>query len=442
MVGDQPPVAPHKPPKSFASFFHRASESVANKDSLIKPVKFINGTPILEYKDDEFEKLVAPHRLSLVGKFSYGRSKMEEVYNEFKKIGFNGGYNLGLMNSRHVLICFEEEQDYKRCWIRTFWNIAGYSMRILKWTPGFRFEEDPPVAPIWVSLCDLLIEYMHPEVIFSMATAIGQPLKVDTPTLNMTRPSVARFCVEVDLMKELPKSVKIGKRGRKHEQIFTYEHVPAYCSKCSIIGHKERDCRIGKPAPQKIVVDKITAPNEKKNGIKMAKQKVKLGSKKPHEKSEVEVEIINANPPVLIPGESTSGLSASEKTVIPMDILDSTPPKGVTEEEENQVSKRVATQLTEALQVEVSPKGNRFSVLADIDEVRNGSDSSEENVEHILVEKPSLENNSAPERRETLALASIPQAKQLINEHSDDCNVGSRSLIEDSEEEHVNSDDE
>ncbi|CAI9102884.1 OLC1v1001250C1 [Oldenlandia corymbosa var. corymbosa] len=343
---------------------------------------------------------------------------MEEVHNEFKKIGFNDGYNLGLMNSRHVLIRFEEEEDYQRCWIRTFWNIAGYSMRILKWTPGFHFEEDPPVVPIWVSLCDLPIEYMHPEVIFSMATTIGQPLKVDTPTLNMTRPSVARFCVEVDLMKELPKLVKIGKGGRKHEQIFTYEHVPAYCPKCSKIGRKERDCRIGKPTPQKIVVDKVTAPNEKKNGIKMAKQKVKLGSKKPHEKSEVEVEIINANPLIIkaveavsIPGESTSGLSAKEKTVIPMDIPDSMPPKGVTEEEENRDSKQVAIQSTEAPHVEVSPKGNQFSILADIDEVTNGSDSSEENVEQILVEAPSLENNSAPEKHETLALALIPQAK-------------------------------
>ncbi|CAI9102624.1 OLC1v1000921C1 [Oldenlandia corymbosa var. corymbosa] len=132
----------------------------------------------------------------------------------------------------------------------------------------------------------------------------------------------------------------------------------------------------------------------------MAKQKRKLGLKKPQEKPEVEVEIINANMLIIqavetgsfpaetlgvgsspaetlgaplcgksIPGEATSGLSASEKTVIPMDIPDSTPPK------------EAATQLTEAPQVEASPIGNRFSVLADIDEVTNESDFSEENVE-------------------------------------------------------------
>ncbi|CAI9102756.1 OLC1v1001076C1 [Oldenlandia corymbosa var. corymbosa] len=269
MAGSSSPVAPSEPPRSFASFFQKPFNVVDNKDSLVKPIKFINGTPTLEYEEDEFERLDAPHRLCLVGKFSYGRPKMDEIHKEFKKIGFNGAYTLGLMNPRHVLIRFEQEDDYQRCWIRTFWNIGGFSMRILKWTPGFRFEEDPQVVPIWVSFFDLPIEYMHPEVIYSMATALGQPLKVDTPTLNMTRPSVARFCVEVDLTKELVKSVKIGKKGRKHEQFFTFEHVPFYCRKCCKIEHKESDCRMGKPSQKnplespvpnvgKIVTEKLT----------------------------------------------------------------------------------------------------------------------------------------------------------------------------------------
>ncbi|CAI9108840.1 OLC1v1008538C1 [Oldenlandia corymbosa var. corymbosa] len=98
----------------FASFFQKLSAPEAVQSSLIKQVKFINGTPTLEYEDDEFEKLIAPHRLSLVGKFSYGRPKMEEIHKEFKKIGFNGDYTLGFMNPRHILNRFEEEDDYQR----------------------------------------------------------------------------------------------------------------------------------------------------------------------------------------------------------------------------------------------------------------------------------------------------------------------------------------
>ncbi|CAI9115354.1 OLC1v1016241C1 [Oldenlandia corymbosa var. corymbosa] len=344
MVGDQPSIAPPKKPKTFASFFQKLSAPEAVQSSLIKQVKFINGTPTLEYEDDEFEKLIAPHRLSLVGKFLYGCPKMEEIHKEFKKIGFNGDYTLGLMNPRHILIRIEEEDDYQRCWIRTFWNIAGFSMRILKWTLGFRFEEDPPVVPIWVSLYDWQVEFMHPEVIFSMASAIGQSLKVDTLTLNMTRPSVARFCVEVDLMKDLPKSVRIGKKGRKHEQIFTYEHVPSYCSKCSKIGHKSVDCKVGKPLPQLKEIEKENVPNTKKKGVKLQQPKVTRGSKHKKDIPELDVEILKrqsltvraiAKPanesqwqtlaalPETRAGESTSGLSEKEKSEVPVDVSDS-----------------------------------------------------------------------------------------------------------------------
>ncbi|CAI9108610.1 OLC1v1008257C2 [Oldenlandia corymbosa var. corymbosa] len=155
------------------------------------------------------EALIAPHKMCLVRKFSYGCPKMEEVREEFKKIGFKGSFFLGLMNPCHVLIRFELEEDYQHCWLSSIWNIAGYQMPILKWRPGFKFEEDPPSVPIWVSLHELPLEWTNPRVLYSIATAVGKPLQIDTPTLNLTRALVACFCVEVDLTKELPKSIRI-----------------------------------------------------------------------------------------------------------------------------------------------------------------------------------------------------------------------------------------
>ncbi|CAI9115578.1 OLC1v1016508C1 [Oldenlandia corymbosa var. corymbosa] len=232
MAGSLPPAAPLEPPRRFASFFQKALDVVVNKDSLIKQVKFINGTLTMEYEDEEFAKLVVPHRLCLVRKFSYGRQKMDEIHNEFKKIA----------------------------------------------------------------------------VIFSMAMALGKPLNVDTLTLNMTRPSVARFCLEVDLTKELEKSVKIWKKGHKHELIFTFEHVPFYCKKCCKIGHKEVHCRVGKP-PQKNrddgqkveVARKNDDSDPKKKGIKIPRAKPRWkqqpkGGEDRAEKLDLEVEILQTNP--------------------------------------------------------------------------------------------------------------------------------------------------
>ncbi|CAI9099800.1 OLC1v1036676C1 [Oldenlandia corymbosa var. corymbosa] len=289
----------------------------------------------------------------------------------------------------------------------------GYTMPILKWKPRFRFEEDPPVVPIWVSLYNLPVEYMHPEVIFSMATAIGQPLKVDTPILNMTRPSVARFCVEVDLLKELPKSLKIGKRGRKHEQIFTDEHVASYCPKSCKLGQKESDCRIGKPFQQNVVADKKSDQVVKKKGIKMPKQKVTLGSKQPQEKTDVEVEIIlHLHKVQLRKWEFRFKVRLRPKIEVP--------------------------------QVEISPTENQFSVLSDVAELENKNASDEEDVENVFVEKLQHENNSivVSGKNETLALAFAPQLNSVVVMHSDDYNIRTQSLIDGSDDEYIHSDEE
>ncbi|CAI9108917.1 OLC1v1008624C1 [Oldenlandia corymbosa var. corymbosa] len=208
-------------------------------------------------------------------------------------------------------------------------------MRILKWRPGFKFEEDPPIVPIWVSLFDLLIEFLITEVIFSMETAIGKPLKVDAPSLNMTRPSVARFGVEVDLTKEFPKSVKVGKKGKKHDQIFTYEHIPDYCTKCNKIGHKKEDCRVGLQKPldkkKKAPLKSVDGANQKRslhvNGVKPHKKTQERAVKNPRAQGATNPSAQDVTAPSSaatadrsIQVGLSSSLSAKEKETIPVDV--------------------------------------------------------------------------------------------------------------------------
>ncbi|CAI9089644.1 OLC1v1024256C1 [Oldenlandia corymbosa var. corymbosa] len=272
-----------------------------------KKVTFFNGTPELEYDDEKFEELIALHKMNL--------------------------------------------EDYQHCWITSLWNIGGYQMCILKWQLGFKFEEDPLIVPIWVSLHELPLEWTHRKVLFSIASAVGKPLQVDTPTLNLTRPSVARFCGEVDLTTELRKSIRIGKKGKKYEQLYTYEYVPSYCSAYCKIGHKEFDCRKGKGVALNVLkadakkaehadLEMKTAGN--KNGIRLQQKKVTWGSRKTGKSTDLQVEIIQENPltvkgveskvaesrpaeTLARNGGSISGLFVKDKCVVPVDIVDSSP---------------------------------------------------------------------------------------------------------------------
>ncbi|CAI9112481.1 OLC1v1012937C1 [Oldenlandia corymbosa var. corymbosa] len=254
-------------------------------------------------------------------------------------------------------------------------------MRSLKWTPGFKYEEDPPILPIWVSLYDLPVEYLNPEVIFSMATAIGKLLKVDAPTLNITRPSVARFCVETDLTKEFPKLFRIGKKGRKHEKYFTNEHIPSYCSKCSKIGHKSEDCRKGL-APQTFPVVKANDPVKgsetggKGKDLVIKPQKVKW---KPLEGVKIKERADNI--------VSISGPTTTEKSLIPFDVQKeaatekdipaATVSEGTfTTDLDKSSTAQQPKQRAVTIETDAAMQSNRFSVLEVIEE-------SDEEIEEV-----------------------------------------------------------
>ena len=72
-------------------------------------------------------------------------------------------------------------------------------MGLFKWSPVFSVDVESPIAPVWVSLPGLPIHYFAKGALFSIARLIGEPLNMDTSTVALVRPSVARVCVEVNL---------------------------------------------------------------------------------------------------------------------------------------------------------------------------------------------------------------------------------------------------
>ncbi|KAH0672584.1 hypothetical protein KY290_024816 [Solanum tuberosum] len=108
-------------------------------------------------------------------------------------------------------------------------------MRTLKWDPMFNPEEETTIAIAWISFPALPPNFFGREVVFSLAVAVGKPLQVDMVTRNQTRPSCARMKVEVDLLGEFPKRIKIGMKkasGEGHDEQQCYvEHPKLYLKK-------------------------------------------------------------------------------------------------------------------------------------------------------------------------------------------------------------------
>ena len=88
-------------------------------------------------------------------------------------------------------------------------------MRAFKWSTDFHVDRESSVVPVWFSLPKLLIHLFHKECLFSIVACLGRPLCVDTATAVGLRSSVARVCVEVDLLRERTERVESSVGDRR-----------------------------------------------------------------------------------------------------------------------------------------------------------------------------------------------------------------------------------
>lgn len=103
-----------------------------------------------------------------------------------------------------MLIRFNLEENYLQCWIKGYWHVHEFFVRISKWTLGFQGDSETSRPPIWIALESLSIYFFKKSALFSIAKAVGDPLKIDLAITKLSRPKVAQVCVEVDLCADFP----------------------------------------------------------------------------------------------------------------------------------------------------------------------------------------------------------------------------------------------
>ncbi|KAG9444330.1 hypothetical protein H6P81_015670 [Aristolochia fimbriata] len=205
------------------------------------------GEPAVFFRQSVIDSHADKFKFCLVGKFSGSRPSLalirEWVGKEWK---LTGECSVTLLDSSHVFLRLENQADMLYVWTKRMWFIGGHLMKVLKWTPCFRPSEgEPSLAAIWVSLPLLPLVFFQEDLLFSIASAIGncKVFTMDEPTRKLTRTNVARVCMEVDLVKELPKRVWIGIGDGGFWQEIQYEKLPSYCKICKLQGHSVQKCK-------------------------------------------------------------------------------------------------------------------------------------------------------------------------------------------------------
>ncbi|VFQ79646.1 unnamed protein product [Cuscuta campestris] len=248
------PPPRHDEKRSFSDVIG-SSTSIPQPSINSRPITKHKGFPAISFSPAEVKALFAPYEFSHVGRFPKSRPPLPVIKQVLERIGFKHSYTVGVLAPSHVLLTFHNAEDYQRCFSKRLWQIQGYPMHVFKWNPDFHCDEESPIFPIWISLEHLPVHLHDPVALQAIPKIFGKPLMLDAATSSKTRPSVARFCVELDVSGDLPAKFFLDNGGKGLWQPVHYEQVPMFCTDCRKTGHKAGECHQAKNTTPKATQD-------------------------------------------------------------------------------------------------------------------------------------------------------------------------------------------
>ncbi|KAF5184552.1 hypothetical protein FRX31_025860 [Thalictrum thalictroides] len=131
----------------------------------------------------------------VVFKFSTQRPSLSLIRNAIQKDwNIEGDFTLGLLDPRHVLASFETETETEILKALAKYNcqVMGTRFKTFRWHTGFSLKQDPAMAPVWVDLLKLPLEFFYPSLLKSIGNGLGSFVSIDRDTAFLARPDVAR----------------------------------------------------------------------------------------------------------------------------------------------------------------------------------------------------------------------------------------------------------
>ncbi|KAJ8769073.1 hypothetical protein K2173_024069 [Erythroxylum novogranatense] len=118
--------------------------------------------------------------------------------------------------------------------VRGPWHIQGKPLFLRHWSLSGGELVDITKAPMWARFYNVPIEYWNTEGLGRIASAVGLPLLMDTPTAHMSRIIYARLCMEMELQKQWPSAFQLATYGEEGQLSFRevsveYEWQPPAC---------------------------------------------------------------------------------------------------------------------------------------------------------------------------------------------------------------------
>ncbi|KAK1313474.1 hypothetical protein QJS10_CPA06g01306 [Acorus calamus] len=181
----------------------------------------------------------------LVG-YVWGKSPVYIPFLQFIRRLWNpkGEITLTLQGNGFFMVKFSLEEDLLKVLEGGPWTMDNRPFVIQKWARNTKLELKRLTSiPIWIKFPNLPLHFWSRTCIGKIASLIGTPLYMDTPTATRSRTAFARVCVEFTAGDDLPDEVFVQiQNGDRQAVRVTYDWKPEACSHCNTFGHDAALC--------------------------------------------------------------------------------------------------------------------------------------------------------------------------------------------------------
>ncbi|KAJ0103212.1 hypothetical protein Patl1_06268 [Pistacia atlantica] len=203
-------------------------------------------------------------KFALVMKFMRVRPSMDKLcLHVVKNWGLIEIPQISFKDDYHILIHMKNERDFVHGCTREGRSVEGNSFRLFKWTKDFDIKKESPLAPQWIFLPGLPMHLYRKDCLRILVTRFGRFLGTDNATLNKTRATGARLCIEMNLKEGAYQRVpyyRIGearwKAGKEKNNRSLIKHQQVWKEKASEEGKTSE-----KKGETERVVDNINTGN-------------------------------------------------------------------------------------------------------------------------------------------------------------------------------------
>ena len=251
-------ISPAPLPSWKSLFTSTANSGTKSPLEYFAPTR-VDGKPVIQPPVDTVAEGTKLWEGCLVGQFFDKRLPLHVVRAAVEKLwGKREMPEISITDNGLYLFRFKDMAA--RDWVMECgpWYIAGRPFVIRKWQPGMEMLNIQLTSlPIWVKFFNIPLEYWRNTCLGYIASAVGKPLHLDSPTENRSRLSFARICVEVDLNCDFPKSALLNLGNDRYTTVrIEYPWVPHNCSHCKVYGHKTLHCPISNAKNTKLAPDR------------------------------------------------------------------------------------------------------------------------------------------------------------------------------------------